>query len=363
MTEPVQSCSAGSNEPQTPTKEDFAKWSRVWNNTCNTILEMLDLPGHGSPDEMIAQVSHHLDRDHAALGALKELREAFVMAWGFEPGAENTLYRPVLDRVDAALKRKPSGRDADAAPMRDPAQGWRRPLATISEEEIERVAQAIERSMFAPHELPLSADLHLKYRATAVAAINAAQPPAAPVETGLTLGEMAHYHNGEDPADSFDPSEWEQVLERREDALHGSSAGSAIAALAKRFWSIHPKEIQDMGITREQFYEREMLALFATQPQTSARGVCCYCDAPLCCAACGREQPDDSADLPQEALRSVAIKAIEAYRRAQSEGEVVIAMENLERALSHEPGCSVTRPMRATPSAPDASAPAQRPRE
>jgi hypothetical protein len=49
--------------------------------------------------------------------------------------------------------------------------------------------------------------------------------------------------------------------------------------------------------------------------------------------------------LPQEALRYAATKAVEAYRRAQSEGEVVIAMENLERALSpDEPRCSVTRP-------------------
>lgn len=50
------------------------------------------------------------------------------------------------------------------------------------------------------------------------------------------------------------------------------SAATAIAALAKRFWSIHPKEVQDLGLTREQFYEREMLALFATlvsiEPQT-----------------------------------------------------------------------------------------------
>ena len=38
-----------------------------------------------------------------------------------------------------------------------------------------------------------------------------------------------------------------------------------IAALAKRFWSVHPNEIQDLGITREQFYEREMRALVATQ--------------------------------------------------------------------------------------------------
>jgi len=38
----------------------------------------------------------------------------------------------------------------------------------------------------------------------------------------------------------------------------------AIAALAKRFWRIHPNEIP-LGITREQYYEREMRALFTTQ--------------------------------------------------------------------------------------------------
>ena len=38
----------------------------------------------------------------------------------------------------------------------------------------------------------------------------------------------------------------------------------AIAALANRFWRIHPNEIP-LGITREQFYEREMRALFTTQ--------------------------------------------------------------------------------------------------
>jgi hypothetical protein len=38
----------------------------------------------------------------------------------------------------------------------------------------------------------------------------------------------------------------------------------AIAALAKRFWRIHPNEIP-LGITREQYYEQEMRALVATQ--------------------------------------------------------------------------------------------------
>ncbi len=38
---------------------------------------------------------------------------------------------------------------------------------------IDYVARAIEAKMFAPHELPLEAELHSKYRATADAAIKA----------------------------------------------------------------------------------------------------------------------------------------------------------------------------------------------
>ena len=38
---------------------------------------------------------------------------------------------------------------------------------------VEHVALAIERSMFAPHELPLDDELHGKYRVTAKAAIEA----------------------------------------------------------------------------------------------------------------------------------------------------------------------------------------------
>lgn len=37
----------------------------------------------------------------------------------------------------------------------------------------EAVALAIEATMFAPHELPLDAELHAKYRGTAEAAIKA----------------------------------------------------------------------------------------------------------------------------------------------------------------------------------------------
>jgi hypothetical protein len=60
--EPVRdaSCESGVSET-TPTKAEFAEWSRVWNGTCNTMLEMLGLPGHGSPDEMITQLRAYLE--------------------------------------------------------------------------------------------------------------------------------------------------------------------------------------------------------------------------------------------------------------------------------------------------------------
>ncbi len=57
---------------------------------------------------------------------------------------------------------------------------------------------------------------------------------------------------------------WEQLLIYYPRTGAGQMS-DAIAALAKRFWSILPREIQDLGITREQFYAQEMRALFATQ--------------------------------------------------------------------------------------------------
>lgn len=35
-----------------------------------------------------------------------------------------------------------------------------------------------------------------------------------------------------------------------------------ISVLAERFWSVHPREIVAMNISRQEFYEREMRALF-----------------------------------------------------------------------------------------------------
>jgi hypothetical protein len=39
--------------------------------------------------------------------------------------------------------------------------------------------------------------------------------------------------------------------------------------------------------------------------------ICCKCDAPLCCAACGVEQPDDSLETHHMAATELA--AINAY--------------------------------------------------
>jgi hypothetical protein len=42
------------------------------------------------------------------------------------------------------------------------------------------------------------------------------------------------------------------------------------AALAKRFWSIHPREIQDMKVTREEFYAAEIEKLVVAHQRSSA---------------------------------------------------------------------------------------------
>lgn len=39
-------------------------------------------------------------------------------------------------------------------------------------------------------------------------------------------------------------------------------ADTEITILADRLWRVHPKEIQDLGITRQQYYEREIRAVF-----------------------------------------------------------------------------------------------------
>jgi hypothetical protein len=47
----------------------------------------------------------------------------------------------------------------------------------MNEAEVEAVARAIEEHMFAPHEMPLDAELHTKYLDNARGAIAALPPP------------------------------------------------------------------------------------------------------------------------------------------------------------------------------------------
>lgn len=64
---------------------------------------------------------------------------------------------------------------------------------------IERVAFAIEAAMFAPHELPLDAELHGKYLATARAAIAVMRDPTdAMIEASNREwdGRMSHRSSG-----------------------------------------------------------------------------------------------------------------------------------------------------------------------
>jgi len=46
-------------------------------------------------------------------------------------------------------------------------------------------------------------------------------------------------------------------------------------------------------------HNKPLIPLYAAQPASPLRGnICCYCDAPLSCAVCGMEQPDDTASPP-----------------------------------------------------------------
>ena len=57
----------------------------------------------------------------------------------------------------------------------------------------ERAAKAIEETMFAPHELPLPADLHAKYRQTTAAALAAiAEPSEAMIEAIKSAWKIPH---------------------------------------------------------------------------------------------------------------------------------------------------------------------------
>lgn len=79
--------------------------------------------------------------------------------------------------------------------------------------------------------------------------------------------------------------------------------------------------------------------------QTARAPICCYCDAPLSCAACGREQPDDS-ELPSSTVQSCDGKASlrlladlfsESVHETWSKDEIVNIIEDAIRLGSPAP--------------------------
>jgi len=148
----------------------------------------------------------------------------------------------------------------------------------------------------------------------------AAQPPAAPVEDGVSYEAI-------DAALAMG----RPGIERMVDAIAketGAKVAQCSSAERDREGELDfsvPTTNRIMGAVRLHTHDhtmaynitRDILAVLG-KPQPTAGGVCCYCDAPLCCAACGREQPDDSADLPQEALKPVAWR----YQRKEGWGNL-----------------------------------------
>lgn len=54
------------------------------------------------------------------------------------------------------------------------------------------------------------------------------------------------------------------AIEQALSQLTASPDREKVAALAHRFWSIHPSEIAAKNLTREEFYAREMMSLLST---------------------------------------------------------------------------------------------------
>ena len=47
--------------------EQLRQWSRVWHDTCETMVTLLGMPGSGSPQELLAQVQFYIEQKAAEL--------------------------------------------------------------------------------------------------------------------------------------------------------------------------------------------------------------------------------------------------------------------------------------------------------
>jgi len=109
----------------TPTKEDFAKWSRVWHGTCETMMTLLGLHAGGSPEEMLAEVQKHVGaRCSAGNGDVSRI-DPIESEWRPHTAAQERqdLSRQIrdggVDRLTAALKSS-----AVALPSHGSLAGW-----------------------------------------------------------------------------------------------------------------------------------------------------------------------------------------------------------------------------------------------
>ena len=91
---------------------------------------------------------------------------------------------------------------------------------TTDAAELERVALAIEATMFAPHELPVPAEIHAKYLETAKAAIAAARPDREGWQEGMRAAMKVIDDMRVSGAGCFDPMHSGQRGEDRSTALY-----------------------------------------------------------------------------------------------------------------------------------------------
>jgi hypothetical protein len=98
-----------------PEPAKFEEWAKVWHQTCETIMTLLDLPGHGSPQELLAQVQHYVTT--AAPQPPQGVREKLQdLRNHIEHYAHDTVVLEKIDAILAALSEgKPGGDGANEA--------------------------------------------------------------------------------------------------------------------------------------------------------------------------------------------------------------------------------------------------------
>jgi glutamate-1-semialdehyde aminotransferase len=92
-----------------------------------------------------------------------------------------------------------------------------------------------------------------------------------------------------------------QSLLSTQEIMCAETMKAKIAALAHRFWSIHPSTIAAMNLTCEEFYAREMTKLLASE--TDRLRVALESIANKCPATCDMTLAHEMAQEAEEALR------------------------------------------------------------